>query len=266
MSDKLFSIVILTWNRLDFTKKTIDNIILKTTVPNEIIIVDNGSITPGMFDYLENVKGNNKTIGVKLIKNERNYGIAWGKNIGMYHSKGDYIFLCDDDILVPDNYAQQLMEICDKIPKVGVAGICVEPAKYSVQTINGVRCRPKPIGNVGGATMCLPRRVQKTIGFLNGSIYGLEDSDLDVRIRLLGLIPIYAESYGKHMDDDSLKEYRKEKTKAHSKGSKPLRKFCKDKIYYQQTKNVYVPFDLTMLDREDPVGVSIFTNDLIKRG
>jgi GT2 family glycosyltransferase len=292
--DKLFSIVVLSWNRKALLKQTIDNLLEKTKVKNQITVVDNNSDNPELLAYLDTIKGNDLTIEVKVIHNPRNYGVAWGKNIGILHSKGDWVLLSDDDIEYPDHYAEQLIEIHEKVPRVGVAGICVEPLEcmiqtignqvgpplcmgrvpgsvirikpneYPVEVISGVKCRPKREGNVGGATISMSRRVLNRIGYLRGGLYMGEDSDLSVRCKCLDLMSVYAESYGKHLDLDKDREYRIAKDKTHIKGSPQLNNFCRNKAYYESTGNVYVSFDLTALDREDPTGVQTFTNELLK--
>jgi GT2 family glycosyltransferase len=292
--DGLFSIVILSWNRPSLLRSTVNSLMEKTKVPNELIISDNASDNPELLAYLDTIKGNDLTTEVKVIHNPRNYGVAWGKNVGIYHSKGDWVLLSDDDIEYPDHYAEQLIEIHEKVPRVGVAGVCVEPLESKIQTIgnkvgppicmgivpgaiirvkpneypieviNGVRCRPKRESNLGGATLTLSRRVLDRIGYLKGGVYGMDDSNLSVRLKCLGLMSVYAESYGVHKDEDRLKPYRAAKDRAHLKGSPQLTQFIKDKTYYESTGNVYVPFDLTILDREDPIGVQTFTNELLK--
>lgn len=59
---KLMSIMILNWNRLHYTKRTLEKIIERTTVPHELIFIDNGS-KDGTIEYLISMK--NKTNAVK---------------------------------------------------------------------------------------------------------------------------------------------------------------------------------------------------------
>ena len=62
---KLMSIVILNWNRLHYTKQTLECIIEKTTVPHELIFVDNGSVD-GTREYLKDME--NKTNAENFIR------------------------------------------------------------------------------------------------------------------------------------------------------------------------------------------------------
>jgi len=57
MSNGLMSIVVLNWNRLHYSKITIERIIETVTLPNEIILVDNNSAEDsGVQQYLDTVK------------------------------------------------------------------------------------------------------------------------------------------------------------------------------------------------------------------
>lgn len=245
MSNKLMSIIMLSWNRKHYSKETLECIIKKTTIPHEIILVDNGS-EDGTREYLKSME--NKTNADKVVYafNDKNLGVAGGRNSGLVLASGDYLVTIDDDVRVPDKWDIHMAAACDKIPKLGITGVNVEPIKFPVQTINGVRVRPKA-GNLGGACLCLPKRVFKTVGYYKVyGQYGLEDSDMYVRLKKLGLISAYIEPKGVHLDTDEDKVYRKVKNRAHRKGSSQLKAFVQAKIKYETTGNVYVsniPYD-----------------------
>jgi len=151
---------------------------------------------------------------------------------------------------------------CDKIPKLGITGVNVEPIKFPVRVINGARVRPKQ-GNLGGACLCLPRRVFKRIGYYNYfTLYGMEDCAMFYRLAHVGLMSAYIEPKGKHLDVDELKHYRKEKDKAQSKGSIQMQELAKYRRGLAKTGDVFVSFD----PNYEPPDVDIFTNDLVKKG
>jgi GT2 family glycosyltransferase len=254
MSDKLLSIIVLNYRRLKYTRQTIECLLKKTTVPHELILVDNSvpelDNSPLAIEtraYLEGIKNGNKhTQNIIKIYNQKNLGVAGGRNEGLKVASGEYLMTIDDDVLVPDNYDKFIVEACDKIQRLGITGICVEPTKYPVQNINGVNIRPKTIGNLGGAALVLPRRVFKKVGYYRVyGQYGLEDSDMYVRLNRLGLMSAYIEPYGVHLDNESIKsgsKYRTIKNRAHQKGSSQLKAFSQAKIEYEKTGNVYIPY------------------------
>lgn len=242
MTDKLMSIVMLSWNRLHYSKQTLECIIKKTTIPHELIFVDNGS-QDGTREYLKSMEHKTNAERVIYQFNDKNLGVAGGRNSGLVNAKGDYLVTIDDDVLVPDKWDILLSTACDKIPKLGITGVNVEPTKYQVREINGVRIRPKTIGNLGGACLCLPRRVFNRVGYYRVyGQYGLEDSDMYVRLNKLGLMSAYIEPKGVHLDEDKDKVYRKVKNRAHLKGSSQLKAFAAAKIQYERTGSVYVPW------------------------
>jgi len=262
MGDKILSIIVLNWNRLRYSRQTIENLIKKTTVPHELILVDNNSSEPGLKEYLLGVSGNKNTIRVERVFNSKNLGVGGGRNSGLVKAKGDYLMTIDDDILVPENYDIQLIDVCDKVPKLGITGINVEPTKYPASNISGVKFCPKN-GNLGGGCLCMPRRIHNTVGFYNCfSLYGHEDCSMFYRLTKIGLISAYIAPRGIHLDKDEDKEYRKAKNNAHERGSIQLGKLSSYLKEMRTTGNVYVPYD----PNYSPVDENIFTNELILQG
>lgn len=244
MSNKLMSIVMLSWNRLHYSKQTLESIIKKTSMPHELILVDNNSSEEsGVRQLLGGVRGNEHTQKIVRVYNDKNLGVAGGRNSGLVKASGDYLVTIDDDVIVPNKWDVLLANACDKVHRLGITGINVEPVKYPIKTINGVRVRPKS-GNLGGACLCLPRRIFKRVGYYQVyGQYGLEDSDMYVRLWSLGLMSAYIEPHGIHLDEDKDKVYRKVKDRAHIKGSQQLKAFAQAKLKYQQDhKNTYVPY------------------------
>jgi glycosyltransferase involved in cell wall biosynthesis len=263
---KLMSIVVLNWNRLHYTKQTVENLIKNTSIKHEFIFVDNNSIDEsGVRQYLLDMKDKTNAERVEYVFNDVNFGVGGGRNTGLMRANGDYLVTIDDDVLVPKNWDVLMATACDKIPKLGITGVNVEPFNFPVKLINGVRMRPKA-GNLGGACLCLPKRVFKRVGFYMAStIYGHEDCEMRCRLDILGLKSAYIEPKGVHLDNDSLKDYRKVKNDAHVGGSAQfgaLAQFRRRlREQFEKTGNVYVPFDprkFSPVDKED------FTNDLVK--
>lgn len=257
---KLMSIVILNWNRLHYTKQTLEKIIERTTIPHELIFVDNGSID-GTREYLKDMENKTNADKVIYVFNDKNMGVAGGRNSGLVHAKGEYLVTIDDDIIVPQNWDVLMAAACDKIPKLGITGVNVEPFKFPVREINGARVRPK-VGNLGGACLCLPRRIFNRVGFYNYfSNYGHEDCAMYYRLTHLGLMSAYIEPKGIHLDKDADKAYRLAKNNAHKKGSVQLRALSAYINQMRKTGNVYVPFDPNF----NPEDADTFTTDLIMK-
>ncbi len=70
-------------------------ILLKTSVLDEVIVIDDGSNDDTYKKVIEKFKGNNK---LKVSKNNKNMGKAYSMDKGVKNSKGDIIFFCDADL------------------------------------------------------------------------------------------------------------------------------------------------------------------------
>src|SRR5690606_38058673 len=128
---------------------------------------------------------------VEYVFNNKNLGVAGGRNSGLVKANGDYLMTIDDDVWVPDNWDKLMAQACDRIPKLGITGVNVEPHNYPIKELNGARVRPKA-GNLGGACLCLPRRVFKRVGYYCAfGQYAHEDAEMYFRLTGLGLVSAY---------------------------------------------------------------------------
>jgi glycosyltransferase involved in cell wall biosynthesis len=263
MSKKLMSIIMLNWNRKHYSEQTLNRIVEATTIPHELILVDNGS-EDGTREYLKGMENKTNAEKVTYVFNDKNLGVAGGRNSGLVVASGGYLVTIDDDILVPDRWDVLMAEACDKIPGLGITGVNVEPINFPIKKVNGVKVRPKQ-GNLGGACLCLPRRVFKRVGYYNysskdgGNLYGHEDSLMYYRLGHLGLISAYIVPHGVHLDTDQDKAYRAAKNEAHKKGSIQLNCMSAYLKKMRKTGDVYVSFDPDY----EPPDKDIFTNKLI---
>lgn len=98
MKEVFFSIIIPTYNRGSFIKRTIESVINQTYTNFEVIVVDDGS-TDNTFDIIEQIKDNRL---LYFKKNNEERGAA--RNYGVNRSKGNYItFLDSDDLFYPNH-------------------------------------------------------------------------------------------------------------------------------------------------------------------
>lgn len=113
------SIVMLTFNALDYTKKCVDSIVENTSYPYEIIFVDNAS-SDGTVAYLQKLVKKHKNF--KLVKNKENKGFAAGNNRGVEVATGDYVLLLNNDVLVADSWLETLVEALELDENIGMVG------------------------------------------------------------------------------------------------------------------------------------------------
>jgi GT2 family glycosyltransferase len=237
----ILSIIVLNYNRLKYTKQTISSLIKNTSIKHEFIFVDNGS-TDGTREYLKSLKNKTNASREILVFNKYNYGVAGGRSSGLIHARGDYLMTIDDDVLVPSGYDKHIASVCDNVKKIGVTGINVEKRKYPIVKINGVDVQLKK-DNLGGACLCLPRRVFGRVGYFSPDfVYGGEDLDLYFRVKELGLISAYIVPNGKHIDRRENKDYELLKKQAHQQDSEQVKKAISNAIEYRKRGSVFVPY------------------------
>lgn len=115
-----FSIVVLTYGQLDYTKLCLNSILKWTAYPNyELIVVDNAS-TDGTPAYLTELAA--KYPQMRVILNEKNLGFAAGNNVGLRAATGDYLLLLNNDTMVSRGWLSRFLAHFRAHPECGAAG------------------------------------------------------------------------------------------------------------------------------------------------
>ncbi|MBL4663078.1 MAG: glycosyltransferase [Flavobacteriaceae bacterium] len=111
---KLVSIIVPTYNRLDYLKLTLQSLLGQTYQNIEIIVVDDGSDGDDNKRYCEQFSK------INYIKIENFGGPARPRNIGIDAANGDFIaFTDDDDIWLPKKLENQVA-ILNEEPAYGL--------------------------------------------------------------------------------------------------------------------------------------------------
>lgn len=122
------SIIILSYNTKDLTKKCINSLIdslkLTSNFFYEIIVIDNGS-KDGSIKMLQNFIPIKSGSNFKLILNKKNLGYPKGNNQGLRESKGDYILFLNSDVTVDQVNFEKLINYLDSHPQVGALTVKV---------------------------------------------------------------------------------------------------------------------------------------------
>jgi GT2 family glycosyltransferase len=113
------SVVVLTWNALDYTRKCVASLLKHTHRRHELILVDNGS-DQDTLDYLTKLEAEQP--GVKVIFNGKNLGFAAGNNVGIAAAQGDYVCLLNSDTVVTAGWLEALLSPAEKSARVGLVG------------------------------------------------------------------------------------------------------------------------------------------------
>ena len=99
------SIIVPVYNSEKYLKRCIDSLINQTMSDIEIIIIDDCS-SDGSKDIINSYAKKDKRI--KVIRNKKNMGIGYNRNLGIKFATGEYISFIDSD-----DWANETM--CDKM-------------------------------------------------------------------------------------------------------------------------------------------------------
>jgi GT2 family glycosyltransferase len=144
------SIILVNHNAQDLTLECISSIIEKTTIPFEIILVDNTSTD----DTIALVRSRYPKIN--LVSNRQNLGFAHANNQGIAIAHGRYVLLLNNDTLLKNNALAKMVDYLDKNPMVGALTCKLYDADGKTIQHN-CRTFPTPLGTMFGRASLLTR-------------------------------------------------------------------------------------------------------------
>jgi O-antigen biosynthesis protein len=200
------SIVIPTYNQLDYLKQCVQSIWAHTPEQVELIIIDNGSVD-GTEEWL---KSEYKRLRYRLNKSNR--GFAGAVNQGLRMARGTTIVILNNDTLVTQKWLANLLHCVYSSPYVGLVGPVTNyisgeqliPTHYkSIEEMfsfaeaynNSNPAKWRNVSRITGFCLMMRREVFRKLGFFDEGfeIGNCEDDDYGVRARLLGYDLIVAE-------------------------------------------------------------------------
>ena len=111
------SIIIINWNTKKLLAECLDSVSeFAADVSNEIIIVDNAS-EDGSQEMVKKFYPH-----VQLVENDQNTGFAKANNQGVKLSSGEYVLLLNSDARLTASSLQNLLELAEKNPAIGLVG------------------------------------------------------------------------------------------------------------------------------------------------
>ena len=113
MRDKLVSIIIPTYNRINLIGETVNSALAQTYNNIEIIVLDNNS-SDGSFNYLqENYKANSK---IRIYKNDVTYDIVKNWRKCFEYSLGEYVLILWSDDLIDPEFISKTQNFLEENP------------------------------------------------------------------------------------------------------------------------------------------------------
>ena len=110
--ESLIPIMMITWNRFEYTKQAIKAILENTKHPFILWIWDNGS-TDGTIQYLKDIEDKR----IQVIFSTKNVGLVPPMNeFFKWYPKVEYIAKVDNDTIVPKGWLTKLKRVMDNLP------------------------------------------------------------------------------------------------------------------------------------------------------
>lgn len=116
----MISIAMTTYNGAQFVQAQLRSILEQTRQPDEIIICDDGS-TDDTVNIIRHVMETSGTDRIRLVENEENLGYIRNFYKAISLTKGDYIFLADQDDIWHREKLEKSLAIMER---TGAAAIC----------------------------------------------------------------------------------------------------------------------------------------------
>jgi glycosyltransferase involved in cell wall biosynthesis len=114
------SVVVITFNQLDFLKQTIDSIAQQNTEFRFELIVSDDCSTDGTRAYCESYQSNDR-FDFKYVCTTQNGGITANCNSGLKHINGRYVTLIGGDDLFLPSKIQKHVEYMDAHPEIALS-------------------------------------------------------------------------------------------------------------------------------------------------
>ena len=207
------SIIIPVYNRIKLLPRSIDSILNQTYKNFELIIIDDCS-----NDDIKKIIKNYKDNRIKYIRNKKNMGVSYSRNIGIKKSMYDLIaFLDSDDKWLPDKLNQQL-QYFEKNPDINIVhteeiwirnGVRVNQKKHHKKNGGDIFIPSLELCLMSPSSIMIKKHIFNKYGYFDESMPVCEDYDMWLRVSAfekVGFISIpLLIKYGGHSDQLSRK-------------------------------------------------------------
>ncbi len=192
----LFSVVIPSYNRKNFLKKSIDSVLNQNIGDYELVVVDDGS-TDSSILLVADYRGK----GLTYIRTS-NLGVSHARNTGIQNSRGSYIAFLDSDDCWESSKLEHVLESINNFSDIDLFHT-EETWFKNEKLLNQKKKHRKPDGHVykkclplcciGMSTLVVKKSLFTKIGMFDETMPVCEDYDFFLRATLenkVKLIPL----------------------------------------------------------------------------
>ncbi len=178
------SVIIPTYNRIQFIEIAIKSILNQTYKPIEIILIDDGS-NDGTFDMVK------KRFPFVELVYQPNSGVSCARNVGIKMARGDWIaFLDSDDEWLPEKLTTQIHSIRNN-PNILFFhsneiwiknGLRINQGKKHAKYGGQIFEKCLDICRISPSSVVMHRKIFQNIGLFDESLPICEDYDMWLRV------------------------------------------------------------------------------------
>jgi GT2 family glycosyltransferase len=192
-----------TFNRLDFTKLTVDSLKKTKGYPFILTVIDNNS-KDNTKEYLKDLWKEGVVKNLLLL--EDNLGVAKAANLGWKLEDDSYYIKFDNDVTFEDsNWLEPMVEIINDVVEIGILAYKFEQQNFPLKIFGKHQIQHKVNGAIGGACVMIPKRTHEKLGYWREDYqkYGEEDADFSFRAYYDGFTLAYMkDNLGIHLPEN----------------------------------------------------------------
>ena len=125
MMEEKISVIVPVYNVEDYLERCVESILKQTYTNFELLLINDGS-TDQSGALCDQLASKNENIKVFHIKNA---GVSNARNIGIQHSRGEWITFIDSDDFVTNDYLETLIGAVEGDASVGFSIACLHHIK-----------------------------------------------------------------------------------------------------------------------------------------
>lgn len=228
----MISTVIAAYNAEKYIAKVLNSVLEQTMLPDEIIIVNDGSKDNTLRILREYPKKLNNNLrkkfrnvkGYKII-DQKNKGPAGASNAAIEAAKGEIIISVDSDAILDKEFIEKAVDVLKKHNTVGVVGGYIRTAnpenfwakmmgydlEYRYDHIGGRGVEKAIVEHVSPNNTAYRKEIFKKVGYFNQEYHYCQDVEFSYRVLEAGYKIVLLKNVGsKHYWKESFWQYTKQ--------------------------------------------------------